>query len=405
MLFIANACGGGGGSTGGGQSTFTVSGTVTGLEAGKQVTLLNNSGNPTAVSTNSNFLFSTPIAYNGSYVVSVGTQPNGQTCTVSNGSGSSVVSNSTNTVVLCQKTAPVANAGADQTVKIDVSVVLNGDGSSDVNNYPLAALWQFSSKPVGSAASIISTSQLSAKFTPDLVGTYVASLIVLNDKAQSSPSFVTITATPPVCQNISSGLSDKISLDNEKTNANLYAGRKVFVESLGQSIQYTLYSSSGSVIKRDIASTVNVANQYDQSVSVTSNCGFIVSWVSSDRAPGDFGGVYFQVFDAGGNKVGAETKVATQTYGGSRAAVGLLPNGKYLITWGSNNTLTDQTSYSGFQNVIGRYLKSDFTFDGDTFTLALKVPYYPVGTYISVIGTSIKVFWFDALSNLITVQL
>jgi hypothetical protein len=299
-------------------------------------------------------------------------------------------------------TPPVANAGTNQTVKIESVVTLNGEGSTDVNNDPLTGLWQFSSKPSDSAAIIASTSPLSAKFTADIPGTYVASLTVSDGKAQSSPASVTITAA---CQNISSGLSDKTTLEREKTNANLSSGKKVFVESLGQSIQYTLYSSSGSVIKSDIASTVNVANQYDQSVSVTSNCGFIVAWSSSDRSPSDFGGVYFQVFDGNGNKVGTETKVATQTYGGSRAAVGLLPNGKYLISWGSNNTLTDQTSYSGFQNVIGRYLKSDFTFDGDTFTLALKVPYYPVGTYISVIGTSIKVFWFDPLSNLITVHL
>lgn len=299
-------------------------------------------------------------------------------------------------------TPPVANAGANRTVKIESLVTLNGEGSSDVNNDSLTGLWQFSSKPVDSAANLAATSPLSATFTADLPGTYVASLTVSDGKTQSSPASVTITAG---CQNSSSGLSDKTTLEREKKNVSLASGKKVFVESLGQSIQYTLYSSSGSVIKRDIASTVNVTNQYDESVSVTTNCGFIVAWTSSDRSANDSGGVYFQAFDGNGNKIGTETKVATQTAGGARAAVALLPNGKYLITWGSNNTLTDQTYYDGFQNIIGRYLKSDFTIDGDTFTIALKVPYYPVGTYISVIGTSINVLWFDAVSNLIAVQL
>ena len=76
--------------------TFTVGGTVSGLAAGQQVTLLNNGGNATIVTANGAYTFTTPVNYNGNYAVTVGTQPTGQTCTVSNGSGASVTANITN---------------------------------------------------------------------------------------------------------------------------------------------------------------------------------------------------------------------------------------------------------------------------------------------------------------------
>ncbi len=81
--------------------TYTVGGTVSGLAAGRQVTLRNNGANPTNVTANGAFTFSTRVTYDGSYAVTVGTQPIGQTCTVSNGSGSGVTANVTNVTVTC----------------------------------------------------------------------------------------------------------------------------------------------------------------------------------------------------------------------------------------------------------------------------------------------------------------
>jgi hypothetical protein len=82
-------------------STFTISGSVSGLSGGQQLTLLNNNTNPTIITSNSSFTFSTPLANNSNYAVTVGTQPVGQTCTVRNGSGSSVATNVTNVTVTC----------------------------------------------------------------------------------------------------------------------------------------------------------------------------------------------------------------------------------------------------------------------------------------------------------------
>lgn len=84
-------------------NTFTVGGNVTGLISGGTgtVTLLNNGTNPTPISTNSGFVFSTPIADGSPYAVTVGIQPIGQTCTVANGTGTITGANVTNVAVTC----------------------------------------------------------------------------------------------------------------------------------------------------------------------------------------------------------------------------------------------------------------------------------------------------------------
>ena len=69
------------------------------MAAGQSVVLLNNGGNSTTVNSN-NFTFSTAVNSGGAYAVTVGTQPTGQTCTVTNGSGT-VSANVINVTVTC----------------------------------------------------------------------------------------------------------------------------------------------------------------------------------------------------------------------------------------------------------------------------------------------------------------
>jgi len=81
--------------------TYTISGGINGLASGQQVTLLNNGADPLTVLLGTDFSFDVPVAYNGSYSVTVGTQPIGQICTVSNGAGAGVVANIVNVSVNC----------------------------------------------------------------------------------------------------------------------------------------------------------------------------------------------------------------------------------------------------------------------------------------------------------------
>ena len=82
-------------------TTYSVSGTVSGLGSGKQVTLFNSRADPITVKGNETFRFPTPIVSGGNYAVTVGTQPNGQVCTVNNGSGSGVIANVSDIAVVC----------------------------------------------------------------------------------------------------------------------------------------------------------------------------------------------------------------------------------------------------------------------------------------------------------------
>ena len=92
-------------------------------------------------------------------------------------------------------TAPVANAGINQIVTVTKPVTLDGSGSTDADQDSLNFTWTLISKPANSTAVLSSPSSSKPSFTPDLVGTYVASLIV-NDGKESSPTVVvTVTAS------------------------------------------------------------------------------------------------------------------------------------------------------------------------------------------------------------------
>lgn len=90
---------------------------------------------------------------------------------------------------------PVANPGGNQSVIEGDSVTLNGGGSFDANGDPLTYNWGFVSVPVGSAATLTSTTSVTTGLVADVPGTYVVSLIVNDGFVNSDPANVTITAT------------------------------------------------------------------------------------------------------------------------------------------------------------------------------------------------------------------
>ena len=98
FLFIAvvtTNCGGGGG----GIPTYTAGGTVSGLTG--TMILQNNGGDDLAITSNGAFTFSTAVADGSGYSVTVKTQPAGQTCFVTNGSGTVSGADVTDVAVGC----------------------------------------------------------------------------------------------------------------------------------------------------------------------------------------------------------------------------------------------------------------------------------------------------------------
>jgi CSLREA domain-containing protein len=88
---------------------------------------------------------------------------------------------------------PVADAGPDQNVEIGTAVTLDGRGSSDPEGAPLTYQWLLSSKPPGSAAQLTNALAVNSGLVVDVVGTYIAELVVNNGEADSSSDSVAIT--------------------------------------------------------------------------------------------------------------------------------------------------------------------------------------------------------------------
>ena len=92
------SCSGGGGGT----STYTIGGTVAGLTGGSLVLKNNGSDALTITANSTSFAFATAQTSGATYSVAVGSQPNGLTCSVSNGSGTIANASITNITVFCQ---------------------------------------------------------------------------------------------------------------------------------------------------------------------------------------------------------------------------------------------------------------------------------------------------------------
>jgi hypothetical protein len=84
------ACGGGG---------ATVGGTLSGLDSGLSISLMNNGADKLTLTANGSFTFATSIS--GPYNVTILAQPIGQSCSVANGNGTvDALGNSVNSVAV-----------------------------------------------------------------------------------------------------------------------------------------------------------------------------------------------------------------------------------------------------------------------------------------------------------------
>jgi len=121
--------------------------------------------------------------------------------------------------------APVADAGANQSTAVGEMVLLNGGGSSDANGDEITFSWSLSTVPSLSLAVISDATIEAPSFTPDVSGTYIASLVVndgIIDSAADTSEIVVVevitTATEAVSETIA--LINDIPVENFR-NVNL----------------------------------------------------------------------------------------------------------------------------------------------------------------------------------------
>jgi hypothetical protein len=146
--------------------TYTVGGTLSGLASGAHVVLADNGQDPVTLTADGAFAFSAPVAYNGSYAVTVTTQPSGATCTVTRGVGAGVIANIATVAVVCSNNSYTIGgmvsglAGGEQVTMNDngadaVTVTANGAFTFST---PVAAQGSYNvtvgTQPVGEICSV-----------------------------------------------------------------------------------------------------------------------------------------------------------------------------------------------------------------------------------------------------------
>ena len=128
-------------------------------------------------------------------------------------------SSNTANVVAAAVPLSTANAGSAQTVVVGQQVVLDGTSSSSVAGAIVSYAWTLTTRPVGSAATLSSLTSGKPTFTPDIPGTYVATLMVHDGVSNSNPATVSILANaapPAIALNQTEPVGSKVtlSLDN-----------------------------------------------------------------------------------------------------------------------------------------------------------------------------------------------
>ena len=184
---------------------------------------------------------------------------------VNDGKANSTVS-SVNVYASVNNSAPVANAGSNQSISVGSVVTLDGTGSTDANRDPLIYKWSLSNVPTGSGAVLNSSISPNPKFTADMVGTYTAILTVNDGKADSLSSVVVITASAANAAPVANAglaqsvkLNDTVTLDGTgSTDANndfLSYKWALITKPAGSSAVLSSGTSSKPTFKADVAGT------------------------------------------------------------------------------------------------------------------------------------------------------
>ena len=152
--------------------------------------------------------------------------------------------------------APVANAGANQTILVGATVQLDGSKSTDVDGNPLTYSWSFVSVPQGSSATLTNATAVQPTFVADRVGAYSVQLIVNDGFLNSPPATVTIS-TNDVAPVANPGANHTVTAG---TVVNLNGSGSTDSDSLPLTYQWALLTKpSGSAATLSSTNTVSTS--------------------------------------------------------------------------------------------------------------------------------------------------
>jgi len=144
-------------------------------------------------------------------VLQVGQSGNYQVQLIVNDGASDSEPDSVSIQVVLPNNLPVANAGADQSVKVGRVAILDGSASGDVDGDSLTFFWTLTSIPAASQAVLSDSAAVRPTFSVDVAGSYQATLIVNDGSADSSPDTVVVDTanSAPVAD---AGLDQRIDI-------------------------------------------------------------------------------------------------------------------------------------------------------------------------------------------------
>lgn len=271
-------------------------------------------------------------------------------------------------------TAPVADAGPDQTASTGFPVTLDGSGSSDADGPLTTYSWSFVMRPAGSTAVLSNPLAQKPTFTPDVKGVYVLSLSVSDGWLFSAPDYVMITPkTWGEAENIDrdtalvsypqvggdkDGNAIAVWEQNSNVYANIYNGTgwegeveidvsafvakdpQVAFDGFGNA--FVVWAQDGNIYAKRYdgrfgkwqpgAVTIHASNNAasDPQVAFDGKGNAIVVWRQSD---GTYDNIYANHYDFTPNSWGTAKAIETSNSAAAIPQVGMDANGNAIAVW------------------------------------------------------------------------
>lgn len=183
-------------------------------------------------------------------------------------------STSDSVTVSTSNTAPVADAGTDQSVTVlGAAVTLDGSQSYDLESDALSYAWSLLEKPAGSLAELSDPGAIMPVFVADVQGAYVAQLIVSDPWASSNASTVTVS------------FNNIAPIANAGSNQSVSVGDSVNISGLASSdVNGDSLSYQWGFVSVPTGSQVNLLNDTNAATSFVADAAgtYVLSLVVND---------------------------------------------------------------------------------------------------------------------------